>query len=276
MRRHDTTTWNDETYEMDLKLSRKIVVITGGSKGIGLACARAFALEGARIVLVSRDAANLDIARLALHEAGLEALCYATNLSDYDAAVDVIERIEREVGPIDVLINSAGAARRHDPDHLDGAALRAGMEAKYFPVANTQEAVLKKMRERRRGAIVNIIGNGGKVPTPIHLSGGAANAALMLSSVGLASHYAPLGIRINAINPGATLTERVNEALDLEAQRSGGSREDARRQGEAAVPLGRFARPEEVADVALFLASERASYVTGAIIPLDGAKNPLI
>ncbi|MGI4985779.1 MAG: SDR family oxidoreductase, partial [Janthinobacterium lividum] len=82
--------------------------------------------------------------------------------------------------------------------------------------------------------------------------------------------------RINAINPGATLTDRVNEALDLEASRSGGSREDERQKGEAAVPLGRYARPEEVADVALFLASERASYVTGAIIPLDGAKNPVI
>ncbi|MCY0386083.1 SDR family oxidoreductase [Robbsia sp. Bb-Pol-6] len=261
---------------MDLKLSRKIVVIAGGSKGIGLACAQAFALEGARIVLISRDAANLETARLTLHEAGLEALCYAANLSDYDDAMRVIDRIEHDVGPIDVLVNSAGAARRYDPDQLDGAALRAGMEAKYFPVANTQEAVLKKMRTRRRGAIVNIIGQGGKVPTSIHLSGGAANAALMLSSVGLASHYAPLGIRINAINPGATLTERVNEALDLEAGRSGGSREDARQKGEAAVPIGRYARPEEVANVALFLASERASYVTGAIIPLDGAKNPVI
>jgi NAD(P)-dependent dehydrogenase (short-subunit alcohol dehydrogenase family) len=261
---------------MDLKLARKIVVITGGSKGIGYACAHAFALEGARIVLISRDPANLEAARLALHNDGLVATVYPANLSNYADAVRVIDQIENDIGPIDVLINSAGAAKRYDPDALDGDALRAGMEAKYFPVANTQEAVLKKMRERRAGSVVNIIGTGGKVPLPIHISGGAANAALMLSSVGLANHYAPLGIRINAINPGSTLTDRLNEALDLEARRSGTTPEMVLHKGEAAVPLGRYARPEEVADVALFLASDRASYVTGAIIPLDGGKNPVI
>lgn len=261
---------------MDLHLSQKIVVVTGGSKGIGLACAHAFASEGARVVLISRDAANIDAACKTLAAAGFSAQGYAANLSDYADTVRVIDRIESEIGPIAILINSAGAAKRYDPDALDGDALRAGMEAKYFPVANAQEAVLKKMRTRSAGAIVNIIGSGGKVASAIHVSGGAANAALMLSSVALASHYAPHGIRINAINPGSTLTGRVNEALDVEAKRSGSSRETALAQGQAAVPMGRYARPEEVADVALFLASDRASYVTGAIVPLDGGKNPVI
>ncbi len=271
---------------MDLELSGKIVAITGGSKGIGFACAAAFLKEGARVVIVSRDQANLDCALQQLTAllpatptssgAPTTIAAYAANLSDYQDTVRVVDLIEAEVGPIDVLVNSAGAAKRYDPDALDGDALRAGMEAKYFPVANAQEAVLKKMRTRRRGAIVNIIGNGGKVPSAIHVSGGAANAALMLSSVALASHYAPLGIRINAINPGATLTDRVNEAIDVEIRRTGGNREDALAQGQAAIPIGRYARPEEVADVALFLGSARASYVTGAIVPLDGGKNPVI
>jgi NAD(P)-dependent dehydrogenase (short-subunit alcohol dehydrogenase family) len=98
----------------------------------------------------------------------------------------------------------------------------------------------------------------------------------MLATVGLAHHYAKLGIRINAINPGATLTERVEEALALEAQRLGVTRDEALALSQAKVPLGRYAKPEEIADVALFLASRRASYVSGAIIPMDGVGAPLI
>jgi NAD(P)-dependent dehydrogenase (short-subunit alcohol dehydrogenase family) len=182
-----------------------------------------------------------------------------------------------------VLINSAGAARRYDPETLNAEAFRATMEAKYFPYIYPQQEVLKRMAERVKsgasaepGTIVNIIGMGGKMASDIHIAGGAANAALMLATVGLAHYYARYGIRINAINPGATLTERVEEALQLEAGQQGIDTKEALARGEAKVPLGRFAKPEEIADVALFLASRRASYVTGAIVPMDGCSAPLI
>jgi len=126
------------------------------------------------------------------------------------------------------------------------------------------------------GAIVNVIGMGGKIASDIHIAGGAANAALMLATVGLAHYYARYGIRINAINPGAALTERVEEALKLEADLQGIDTDEALARGQAKVPLGRYAKPEEIADVALFLASRRASYVTGAIVPMDGGSAPLI
>ena len=135
---------------------------------------------------------------------------------------------------------------------------------------------LKANPKAEPGAVVNIIGMGGKFASDIHIAGGAANAALMLATVGLAHHYAKLGIRINAINPGATLTERVEESLALEAQRLGVTRDEALALSQAKVPLGRYAKPEEIADVALFLASRRASYVSGAIIPMDGVSAPLI
>ncbi|MGI4814548.1 MAG: SDR family NAD(P)-dependent oxidoreductase [Janthinobacterium lividum] len=261
---------------MDLNLQGKIAVVTGGSKGIGLACARELAREGARVTIISRDAANIETARKQLAAEGFEVSGLAANLSDYASAVDAVSKIESDVGPIDVLVNSAGAAKRYDPDTLDGEALRAGMEAKYFPIVNMQEAVLQRMRTRKRGAIVNIIGNGGKVGTAMHISGGAANAAAMLSTVGLASYYASQGIRINGINPGGTLTDRVNEGLAVESKRSGISIDDALARAQSAVPMGRFAKPEEVAEVAVFLASDRASYVTGAIVPMDGGKNPIV
>jgi NAD(P)-dependent dehydrogenase (short-subunit alcohol dehydrogenase family) len=261
---------------MDLGLKDKVVLITGGSKGIGLACARAFALEGAKVAIVSRDPANLARAYEQLKQE-------RADLHEPHSAADIVEEVSTAVGPIDVLINSAGAARRYDPETLDADAFRATMEAKYFPYIYPQQEVLRRMAERVKagdggapGTIVNIIGMGGKIASDIHIAGGAANAALMLATVGLAHYYARYGIRINAINPGATLTERVEEAVKLEASQQGIESADALARGQAKVPLGRYAKPEEIADVALFLASRRASYVTGAIVPMDGGSTPLI
>lgn len=268
---------------MDLGLAGKVVLITGGSKGIGFACAKAFAREGARVAIVSRDAANLARAREQLAAEGHHVHLARADLHEPHSAEDVVEEASAALGPIDILINSAGAARRYDPDSLDAAAYKAAMDAKYFAYVYPQQVVLKRMAERARnepdaqpGAIVNIVGMGGKIATDIHIAGGAANAALMLNTVGLAHHYAKLGIRINAINPGATLTERVEEALELEAQRQGVTRDQVLADSQARVPLGRYAKPEEIADVALFLASRRASYVSGAIIPMDGVSSPII
>ncbi|WP_321948737.1 SDR family oxidoreductase [Paraburkholderia sp. J10-1] len=268
---------------MDLGLSKKVVLVTGGSKGIGLACARAFAQEGARVAIVSREPANLARAREQLASEGLHVHLTRADLHEAHSAADVVEEVSTAVGPIDILINSAGAARRYDPETLDADAFRATMEAKYFPYIYPQQEVLRRMVQRIKsgesaepGAIVNIIGMGGKFASDIHIAGGAANAALMLATVGLAHYHARYGIRINAINPGATLTERLQEAVQLEAQRTGVGADEALASGEAKVPLGRYAKPEEIADVALFLASRRASYVTGALIPMDGASTPLI
>jgi NAD(P)-dependent dehydrogenase (short-subunit alcohol dehydrogenase family) len=138
------------------------------------------------------------------------------------------------------------------------------------------DAVLPAMAKRGMGAVVNIIGMGGKVATPIHLPGGAANSALMLATVGLANVYGPKGVRINAINPGATMTERVQEALKLEAKTRGLSEDEVLARRQAKVPLKRFATPEDIANLTLFLASDKASYVTGAIVPMDGGSNPVL
>jgi len=268
---------------MDLGLKEKVVLVTGGSKGIGFACARAFALEGAKVAIVSRDPANLARAYEQLKAEGLHVHRTRADLHEPHSAADIVEEVSTALGPIDVLVNSAGAARRYDPEALDADAFRATMEAKYFPYIYPQQEVLRRMAERAKagdggdpGTVVNIIGMGGKVASDIHIAGGAANAALMLATVGLAHYYARFGIRINAINPGATLTERVEEAAKLEAAQQGVETAEALARSEAKVPLGRYAKPEEIADVALFLASRRASYVTGAIVPMDGGSTPLI
>jgi NAD(P)-dependent dehydrogenase (short-subunit alcohol dehydrogenase family) len=257
---------------MELGLSGKIVIVTGGSKGIGLACAKAFIGEGAKVGIISRSAANIERALAELPG----AVGQAANLSDEAEALRALEALEAQLGPIDVLVNSAGAARRMPADELSPSAYRAALDAKFFSYVNVIDPVVKKMAARRRGVIVNVIGNGGKVASPMHIAGGSANAALMLVTAGLATAYAGKGVRIVAVNPGVTNTERVAEGLEAEARQSAISVEEARGRSTARIPMGRIARPEEIADTVVYLASERSSYVTGVTISMDGSAVPVV
>ena len=260
---------------MDLGLSGKAVLVTGASKGIGFACVAAFLREGARVAMVSRSQANLDAA-LARLPAGSGALAIVADLTHADDAARAVDSAEAALGPLDVLVNCAGAARRYPPDELDASAWHAAMDAKFFSYVHPLDIVVRRMGPRGRGSIVNIIGNGGKVATPVHLPGGAANAALMLATVGLASAYGPKGVRVNAINPGGTLTTRMQEGLAAEARMTGRTADELLASVQERLPLRRLAQPEEIAEVALFLASNRASYVTGAIVPMDGGASAVI
>ncbi len=257
---------------MDLGLRDKKVLITGGSKGIGLACAKAFVAEGARVALVSRSEENLEKARNSLRDAYIAA----TDLTDAEAAAAMVEKVEKEFGAIDVLVNSAGAAKRTDADDLTPAAWRAGMDAKYFSYINVIDPLIKRMGKRGKGAVINIIGNGGKVASPTHLAGGAANAALLLATAGLAYAYASKGVRVVGVSPGVTKTERVAEGLKAEAKRANVSEEQAYKQMIARLPMGRPAEPEEIADIVVFAASERGRYLTGANISTDGAASHVV
>ncbi len=257
---------------MDLGLKDKKVLITGGSKGIGLACARAFIAEGARVALVSRSATNLDSARKTLGD----AYTIAADLTDPAAAGAMVERVEKEFGALDVLVNSAGAAKRTDADDLTPAAWRAGMDAKYFSYIHVIDPVIKRMGKRGRGAVINVIGSGGKVASPTHLAGGAANAALLLATAGLAYAYAGKGVRVVGVSPGVTKTERVAEGLKAEAKRANISEEQAYKQMISRLPMGRPAEPEEIADIVVFAASERGRYLNGANISTDGAASHVV
>ena len=162
------------------------------------------------------------------------------------------------------------------PEELNAQAWHDAMNAKFFTYEHMIDLVVKKMGARGRGSIVNVVGAGGKVASPIHMPGGAANAALMLISAGMAAAYGPRGVRVNAVNPGATHTERLEAGMQATARMLNISAQEALAQATGKVPLGRLAQPQEVANVVLFLASERASYVTGVVLTMDGAATPMV
>lgn len=256
---------------MDLNLKNKRVLITGGSKGIGLACARLFHQQGARVAVVARN--NKSLQRC---EQELGVYTCAADLSDAAAAVRMIDKVETDFGAIDILVNSAGAAERRVVEDLNPAFWRAAMDAKFFSYINVIDPLIKRMAARGAGVIVNIIGTGGKIPSPVHIAGGSANAALMLATAGLASVYASSGVRVCGISPGLTNTARVGEGLKAEAMRMGVSSQEALDQIVGRLPLGRIAEPEDIANIVAFAASDYGVFLTGANITADGAATPCV
>src|SRR5690625_1181334 len=261
---------------MNINLSYKVVLITGGSKGIGLSCAKAFAGTHGRVAIASRQQENLASARQYLISCGFDAQTYEADLTDAKQAATLVESVEADLGSIDILINAAGAAKRHSPNTLKPQHWVDAMNAKYFTYINSMHSVLNRRSARQTGIIVNIMGAGGKNPHPIHLPGGAANAALMLATTGLAAVWAEHGIRINGINPGPTQTERIQGSFDAEAEMRRISSEEVLKEFTQRLPIGRLALPEEIANVAVFLSSNLASYIIGEIITMDGAAHPTI
>lgn len=265
---------------MDFQLQGKHILITGGSKGIGLACARAFLQEGARVSLVARDIGNLTAAKDVLGnevpDACARVFIYSADLRDEKAAAAMVEQAETDNGPIDILVNSAGAAKRTPPDELTPLHWHEAMAAKYFTYIHVIDPVVKRMAKRSAGVILNVIGQGGKMAKTTHIAGGAANAALMLATAGLAAAYGPKGVRVNAINPGLTLTSRLQEGLSAEARMDGITIDEALHRACAPMPLGRLATPEDIANAVVFLCSPRASYISGSILSIDGASIPMV
>src|SRR5258706_8482325 len=185
---------------MDLGLQDSVVLATGGSKGIGLACARAFAAEGAQVAIASRDPAHLAAAAAALRADGIAVLTVPADLREPRQAADMVAAVEARLGTIGVLVNSAGAAQRTPPNELRAAHWHAAMDAKYFTYLHAIDAVLPGMVQRGAGVVVNVIGMEGKLASPTHLPGGAANAALMLATAGFADALVGPGDRQYADN----------------------------------------------------------------------------
>jgi 3-oxoacyl-[acyl-carrier protein] reductase len=260
---------------MDLGLRERVCVVTGSTTGIGLATARALADEGAAVVVSGRDAGRAEGARAA--SGGV--LAVAADLATPEGARDLVERVARELGPIDVLVNNAGAASQADFLDVSDDEWRELWELNVMSSVRTIRAALPAMRERRRGAIVNVSSTAGKRPSTSMPHYSVTKAAVLSLSRLVADLYARDGIRCNAVTPGPTATDAwLGEGglADQQARRTGKTRDEVLAAVGAGRPIGRLAEPEEIAAVIAFLASDRASYVTGAAWSADGGTVPII
>jgi len=252
---------------MDLELKDRVVVVTGASRGIGAATARVLAAEGARLVLVSRDAAALE---MLARELATDVEIVACDMNEADAAARITNGATTRFERIDGLVNCAGATSGGDPLTLSEAAWRGSFELKFFSTLRLISAVIPVMREQQRGVIVTIGGNIGRQPNPYMLPGSAVGAALHAINKGLADATAAHGIRFHIFNPGPTRTERLVGYVQMLARQSGITVEQAEQQLVKDAPQHRIAEPAEMAAMIAWMLSDRFGAATGNSVTADG------
>jgi 3-oxoacyl-[acyl-carrier protein] reductase len=253
---------------MDLQLAGKVAIVTGASRGIGRAIAETLAAEGMRLALVARARDQLDAAAAALPT---PCLVQAVDLREPAAPAAVVAATLAQFGQLDVLVNNAGATKRGDFLALPDADWADGFALKFYAAMRSCRAAWPHLRASR-GAVVNIVGVGGRTATAEFTIGGAVNAALLNLTKALADRGVRDGVRVNAINPGSIATERLRGRVrNVAATQNIDEAAAAQRMAEA-LGVARFGEPAEIGRVVAFLASPQASYCQGAIIDVDGGQ----
>ncbi|SDX80393.1 3-oxoacyl-[acyl-carrier protein] reductase [Modestobacter sp. DSM 44400] len=258
---------------MDLQLTGKIALVTGGSKGIGRKSAEQLAAEGCDVVIVSRTESEiLQAAQEIAAESGRTVLGLTGDMSVAADVEGVVATTLERFGHIDIVVTCAGSSPGGLLEELTEEQWLGSMQLKFLGYVRTVRAVIGHMRERGEGSIVLVVGNDGLKPSYWEMTAGAANAADINFASSVAEQYGPLGVRVNTVNPGPVNTGRWE---GLEAAFARDKKVDAARAHELAVsslPLGRICEPDEVANLVTFLASPRSSYINGAHIPVDGGQ----
>jgi len=256
---------------MDLGLRGKTALVTGGSKGIGLACAEGLAAEGCTVAIAARDKSGLQAAAARVKgQTGVDVQAIAADLSSLTGIEGMIAEAARGLGRIDILVNNAGAIRAGAFLEIPDAQWLEDWNLKLLGYVRASRAVFPLMQKQGGGRIVNVIGAAARQGNPGYLVGGAANAALINFTKGLSDLGAQHGIFVKAASPGAVATERWENRVKLEAKASGRSCEDVRAASIASSPLKRIVQPAEVADLVCFLASPRSDMLNGVSITIDG------
>lgn len=255
---------------MDAEFNGKVVVVTGGSRGIGRAIALAFAARGAQTVLAAMSADHLaDAARAIAKTSAPEPMTVAGDLRTLAACENVYNRVREKCGRCDILVNSAGATKAGAFLDLADDLWADGFALKYFACVRMSRLFWPMLREAK-GRIVNIIGGAARTPDANFLIGGSVNAAMANFSKGLSQLGKREGVNVNVIHPGMTETDRVMQLFAQRAAASGKTPEELRAQ---ALKDG-MGQPNDVAALAVFLCSDKARHIQGTAIAVDGGATP--
>ena len=254
---------------MDLELRGKSAVITGASKGIGRAIAEFFAEQGCSLALASRSAAELEslVGHLTRQNANLDARIHPADL----ARPEDQDQLSAACPDADILVNNAGAVPGGSIERTTDQVWRKAWDLKVFGYINLTRQVYARMAERGRGVIINIIGMAGERPQAGYIIGSTSNAALMAFTRALGSVSPDVGVRVVGVSPGMTATDRaINLMRSWSEERLGSAERWREIERDMNLPFGRMATPREVAELTAFLASERAAYISGTIVTIDG------
>ena len=248
----------------------KVALVAASSTGLGRAAAEELAAEGADLIICARSEGPLSEAKAALEGAGVRVVAVAANLTDPDDVTRVVDAGVAEYGRIDVLVTNTGGPpsgpfENHGPEVWDEA-----VRQNLMSVVNLTRAVLPGMKERGWGRIVNVTFIAVKQPVDGLMLSNSIRAAVTGFARTLANEVAPFGVTVNSVMPGFTGTDRLGELADKISARDGIAHEEVYQRWAAEIPVGRVGDPKEFAALVTFLTSDRASYITGASIPVDG------
>jgi NAD(P)-dependent dehydrogenase (short-subunit alcohol dehydrogenase family) len=256
---------------MDLGLKGRCALVTGGSMGIGKAAALELAAEGCQVAIAARGREALDAAAAEIiRRTGAEVTVIKADCTRAENVRRMIGEALERMGRIDILVNSIGAAKSGHFLELTEDEWRESLELKLFGIVRCCREAVPHMQKQRWGRIVNLIGHRGRQPETQAMPAGVANAGLINFTKALADEFVRDGILVNGVSPCPMETRRLDYMVKAKAAMSGISEEAAREEFLLDIPIGRFAKPEEIAPLIAFLASARNSYISGTTIAIDG------
>jgi 3-oxoacyl-[acyl-carrier protein] reductase len=256
---------------MDLGLQGKAALVCGASQGLGRAIAEALAAEGASVVINSRSPEKLgDVAAEITASTGVRAAVAAGDLTDPEAVADVVARAQAAFGKIDILVSNTGGPPSGPFEDHSAEVWRQAIAQNLESVINLVRAVLPGMKERKWGRIVNVTSISVKQPVGGLILSNAIRAGVTGFAKTIANEAGPFGVTVNNVLPGFTRKERLVPLAGASAERTGASVEDIYEGWERDVPAGRLGEPEELAALTAFLCSEKAAYITGQSVAVDG------
>jgi len=255
---------------MDLGLTGKVAVVVASSKGLGRAAAEELVGEGVRVVICARGVEALEETRAAIAAAGGDVVAVPVDISSPEDLEQLIVAAETNFGSVDILVTNGGGPSPGTFDQVDDEAWEAAVTGTLSSVVRLCRRVLPGMREKGWGRIINITSIAVKQPVDGLILSNAVRAAVTGFARTLANEVAAQGITVNNVMPGFTWTDRVDELADKQAAFTGATREEVIAGWKASIPAARLGEPDELGALIAFLASERAAYITGQSIPVDG------